>query len=84
MSSGGKENVSTMNLDRAEVVKGRPTIYQVILAIIKISAGLALLVLSFREFRLDSLWFGIRSANPAWLCLAVVSVLLGLALKLWR
>ena len=73
-----------MNLDRAMVVKGRPKIYHVVLTIIKISAGLVLLVLSLREIQLDSLWSGIRSANLAWLCLAVVSVLVGLALKLWR
>jgi len=55
-----------------------------LIAIIKVLAGLALLILSIRGIHWQNLIFGVSSANPVWLVLAIVSVFLGLFLKLWR
>ena len=55
-----------------------------ILAIVKILAGLALLILSFQGIHWENLVIGIRIANLQWLVLAIASVLLGLFLKFWR
>ena len=55
-----------------------------LLAIIKILAGISLLILSIQEIHWDQLVEGIHSANLAWLALAIISVLVGLAMKLWR
>lgn len=51
---------------------------------VKIAAGIALLVLSIQGIQLKNLIAGIRSANMTWLALAILSVLGGLGLKLWR
>ena len=55
-----------------------------ILAILKILAGLGLLVLSIQGIQVENLVAGIRSAALSWLALAVFSIILGLGLKLWR
>jgi uncharacterized protein (TIRG00374 family) len=62
----------------------RHSSYKTILAIIKIIAGLVLLILSIRGIHWESLLTGIRSANLTWLALAISSVLVGLFLKVWR
>jgi uncharacterized protein (TIRG00374 family) len=54
------------------------------LAVIKILVGLALLGLSIRGIQWGSLLSGIHSANLTWLALALLLVLLGLFLKVWR
>jgi uncharacterized membrane protein YbhN (UPF0104 family) len=61
-----------------------PSYKKNILTIVKILAGLALLILSVQGIHLENLWTGILSANPAWLALAISSVLLGLFLKFQR
>jgi uncharacterized protein (TIRG00374 family) len=62
----------------------RPSYFKNILTIIKILAGLALLILSIQGIHWGNLVTGIRSANLGWLALAISSVLLGLFLKVWR
>jgi uncharacterized protein (TIRG00374 family) len=62
----------------------RPAYFKNILTIIKILAGLALLILSAQGIHLESLFTGIGSANLTWLALVVSSVLVGLFLKFWR
>jgi uncharacterized protein (TIRG00374 family) len=73
-----------MNLEPTKTNTARSRAFQAIWTALKIIIGLGLLVLALREIRLDSLWEGIRSANLTWLGLAVLSILFGLALKLWR
>lgn len=51
---------------------------------LKIAAGLALLVWSIQGIQLNNLISGIRSANITWLALAILSIIAGLGLKLWR
>ncbi len=51
---------------------------------IKLLAGLALLILSIQGIQFNNLVTAIRSTNPGWLILAILAVLLGLGLKLWR
>lgn len=58
--------------------------YKLLLSILKILVGLVLLVLSLRGIQWNPLITGIRSANLTWLILAILAVLVGLALKLWR
>jgi len=62
----------------------RRSLFKNILTIVKILAGLALLILSVQGIRWGNLLTGIRSADLAWLVLAVSSVLLGLFFKFWR
>jgi uncharacterized membrane protein YbhN (UPF0104 family) len=59
-------------------------IFKYILIIVKVLVGLALLFLSIQGIKWENLVAGIRSANLAWLALAIIFVLLGLFLKLWR
>lgn len=51
---------------------------------LKASAGIALLAISLRSVHWAALFRDILAADPAWLSLAVFSVVLGLALKVWR
>jgi uncharacterized membrane protein YbhN (UPF0104 family) len=84
MSDSQQEPGSGMAVEILPQVRPHAQVYRAILAIIKILLGLALLFLSLREIQLESLWDGLRSANLLWLCLAILAVLFGLALKLWR
>ncbi len=58
--------------------------WKILLSILKILAGLALLVFSLRNIQFARLLSGIRAADITWLLLALASILLGLGLKLWR
>ena len=78
------ERVSGLGLEKLEVNPPKPSYFKHILAITKILAGIALLILSIQGIQWENLVTGIRSANLAWLALAVASVLLGLFLKVWR
>lgn len=60
------------------------TFYKSVLIIIKLSIGMALLFVAVRGIQWASVAEGIRSANLTWLILVILSVLLGLSLKLWR
>ena len=60
------------------------SIFKNLLTVIKILAGIILLVISIKGIRWDDLVTGIRSANPAWLILGIAAVILGLFLKVWR
>jgi glycosyltransferase 2 family protein len=62
----------------------RRSLFKTILTIVKITVGLAMLILSVQGIHLENLLTGIRSADLTWLMLAVLSVLLGLFLKFWR
>jgi len=78
---------SWFSLDRlGRIIKtmGNSPYFKRFLAIIKILAGISLLILSIREIHWDSLVKGIQSIDLSWLALAIISVLFGLGLKLWR
>lgn len=53
-------------------------------AIIKLVAGLALLIVSIWGIRWENLFTGIRSANLTWLAVAIATIVVGFILKLWR
>ncbi len=55
-----------------------------LLMALKILAGIALLVWSVHDIQFGQLVKGIRSADLAWLILAIMAILFGLALKLIR
>jgi glycosyltransferase 2 family protein len=58
--------------------------YKFILTMLKILAGLGMLILSIQGIHWENLVAGIRSADLSWLSLAILSVVLGLFLKFWR
>jgi uncharacterized membrane protein YbhN (UPF0104 family) len=58
--------------------------YKFILTMLKILAGLGMLVLSVQGIQWENLVAGIRSTEMSWLVLAILSVVLGLFLKFWR
>ena len=62
----------------------RPLVLRNILSLLKIMVGVALLIVSIRGIQWENLVTGIRSANPAWVVLAIGSILFGLFLKIWR
>ena len=68
----------------ASAQQNKSQIKNSLVAIIKVLAGLALLILSIRGIHWQNLIIGFSSANPAWLALAIISVFVGLSLKLWR
>lgn len=84
MTGERDERVTRFGLGNLKVNMPRPSYFKNILAIIKILAGLALLILSIQGIQWGNLVTGIRSANLAWLALALLSVLLGLFIKIWR
>ncbi len=63
---------------------GSSAVFKRFLMILKIMAGISLLILSIQEIHWDNLVKGVRTANLAWLALAIISVLFGLGMKLWR
>src|SRR4030042_3665357 len=77
------EQISRFRLGKFDISMPRRSYLKNILAIIKLLAGLVLLVLSVQGIQWGNLVTGIRSANPAWLVLAIASVLVGLLLKVW-
>ena len=78
------EQFSRVELGSINKQMPRPSRLKSILAIIKILAGLALLILSIQGIHWENLVSGIRSANFTWLALAIAAVLFGLFLKVWR
>ena len=78
------EQFSTTELGSIKKQIPQPSRLKYILVIIKILAGLALLILSIQGIHWEDLVSGIRTANFAWLALAIGLVLLGLFLKVWR
>ena len=84
LSGESQEALSLKNLESVKQGTTRSKNIKNILVILKILAGLALLILSVSGIQFENLAAGIRSANLSWLALAVLSILLGLGLKLWR
>jgi uncharacterized protein (TIRG00374 family) len=84
LRGGSQEKPSHMNLESPAVVRVHSKNYKITLAILKILAGLALLILSLRGIQFENLADGIRTTQLIWLAPAILSVFLGLALKLWR
>ncbi len=84
ISSQNQESHSQPEGTSVKRFSTRPRFFHLLLIALKILVGLVLLVLSFREVRLSNLLTGIRFASPTWLGLAILSVLIGLGLKLWR
>jgi uncharacterized membrane protein YbhN (UPF0104 family) len=64
--------------------KVRSTNWHNIFIVLRVLAGLALLILSIHGINIQSLVSAIHSVNILWLILAIGFVLLGLGLKLWR
>ena len=67
-----------------KVKTSRPPYLTKLLLALKLLAGVALLVLSIQGIQWGSLVTGFRSANLTWLVTAILAVLFGLFLKLWR
>jgi len=84
MTSERGERGSRFGVGKLKVNMPRPSYLKNILTIIKILAGLAMLILSIQGIQWVNLVTGIRAANLTWLVLAILSVLLGLFLKIWR
>jgi uncharacterized membrane protein YbhN (UPF0104 family) len=84
LSDGRKEELGLPQLGRVTQGKLRSRNLAILLLVLKVVAGIILLYLSARGIRSAELVAAIRSAGLAWLGLALLSVLLGLALKLWR
>jgi uncharacterized membrane protein YbhN (UPF0104 family) len=84
MSGESQESLNSMSLESIEQDGARSRNFQAILNIIKVPAGLALLILAVRGINYENLINGFRSADLAWLFVAILSVLVGLGLKLWR
>jgi len=78
------ERGSRLGVGNLKINMPRPSYFKSTLTIIKILAGLAMLILSIQGIQWGNLVTGIRAANLAWLALAILSVLLGLFLKVWR
>ena len=75
---------SLRGLSRIIKTIGSSAVFKRLLTIIKILAGISLLILSIQEIHWDNLVKGVRTANFAWLALAIILVLFGLGMKLWR
>ena len=58
--------------------------FKVLFVILKISAGVGLLILSIQGIQWGNLVRGMRSANLYILILAIISVMFGLGLQVWR
>ena len=84
MSGESGESFSRFRLSIFKKSKFRHLNFKIIQAILRILAGLALLILAVQGIQFENLVVGIRTANIAWLVLVVFSVLVGLFLKLWR
>ena len=84
VSTEKEEQVSRLGLENIKVSNPHSSYIKIFWTTIKILAGLALLILSIQGIQLENLITGIRSANLSWLVLAILSVLLGLLLKVWR
>lgn len=69
---------------RAVGMLARSKLIRVMWTVLKIGIGLAMLWVAFRQVQQASLVTTLRSANIGWLCVALLSVLLGLGIKLWR
>ncbi len=78
------DRISRYSLGSIKKHLTRASFYKNFLAIIKILAGLALLILSIQGIQWENLVTGMCSTNLTWLALAIFSVLLGLFLKVWR
>jgi uncharacterized membrane protein YbhN (UPF0104 family) len=78
------EQVSQSGLANLKKRLPRALFSKKLLTILKIFAGIALLILSIRGMHWENLATGIKSANLTWLVLAITAVLLGLFLKVWR
>jgi len=76
---GSRDGVGNLKISRLH-----PVYIKNILTIFKILAGVAMLILSIRGIQWGNLVAGIGAANLSWLALAILSVLLGLFLKIWR
>jgi uncharacterized membrane protein YbhN (UPF0104 family) len=79
-----QEDLSRLSLETAEKDRVRSKRIRTLLAVLKIFAGLALLVLAVRGINYHTLISGIGTAKLTWLLLAISSILFGLGLKLWR
>lgn len=84
LSGKSAESLSQANLEDIQKVSVRPRNYRAILTIMKLFAGLALLMLSVRGIQFEALFVGIRTVDLTWLILSILMVILGLGLKLWR
>jgi len=84
MTEDRGEQLSRFELESVKNNMTRSPSFKNILTILKIFAGLALLILSIQGINWGNLVTGIRSANLTWLAVAISSVLLGLFLKIWR
>ena len=78
------ENISRSRLSIFKKIRLPPINLKFILIIIRILAGLALLILAVQGIQYKNLAAGISSANIVWLAPVFFSVLTGLFLKLWR
>jgi uncharacterized membrane protein YbhN (UPF0104 family) len=84
MSDDRQEGLPQVSLDSLEHGKGQSRNFQVLLVTIKGLAGIALLILALHGINYENLVSGIRSADLTWLFLAILSILFGLGLKLFR
>ena len=84
VAGGERESVSQSEAGNIKAKTSRSPYLTKLLAVIKILTGLALLVLSIQGVQWGNLITGLRSANFAWLVMAILAVLFGLFLKIWR
>jgi uncharacterized membrane protein YbhN (UPF0104 family) len=84
MSAGGQESLPRASLESARQESTGSKNIRILLAVLKIFAGLAFLILAVRGINYHTLISGIGTAKLSWLLLAIVSILFGLGLKLWR
>ena len=78
------EKFSNSKAGSDKVKTSRPPYLTKLLLVIKLLAGVSLLVLSIQGIQWGNLVTGFRSANLAWLTTAILAVLFGLFLKIWR
>jgi len=81
----GEEGDGDLQIKPSSIPKNKPNrSHKYILAMLKILAGLGMLILSVQGIQWKDLVAGIHSADLAWLVVAIFSVVMGLFLKFWR